>query len=170
MIGSVLFINLMFIIGIFWFVNAKLSAANVVTQKEEWIVSSPADSEAEPVSEEIVTDNQTEDSLFKEEIRVLSEEENYKNIYKAIIPGIYEAEEGITFHFYDDGTYDGYYDAENVNVKNYNYDLKGEIGKESYIVISDPTFTKSVSYKVDFDMDGKIVLCYGNNKYVELGY
>lgn len=59
--------------------------------------------------------------------------------------------------------------AENTNVKQYKYEITGKIGVESFIKISNPTYTESVTYPLEITTDGKIYMYYSEEKYIELG-
>lgn len=115
-----------------------------------WMVNTPELSEEEmaEVKEDFtetdvaVAETEEDSGLFKKEEPELSVEQNYQVICEALIPGTYEAEEGIVFTFNTDGTFDGYYNKDNPNVEKYNYSIEGEIGKESFIKLSNPTFTE----------------------------
>ncbi len=173
-IGFVAF-NLLVIIGIIILVGNKVATSP--KSDKEWLINTPDVSMETPIEEnsDIVAESdmfipEEEDSgLFKKEAPKLSEAENYQVIYQALIPGIYEAEEGIVFDFNTDGTFEGYYNAENPNVTRYNYGIEGEIGVDSCIKISNPTFTESESYPLEFTSDGKILMYYSEDKFIELG-
>lgn len=169
-------INVLFIIGIIIFTSGK---AATPSSKEEWVINAPEASEKNSEIEEVekqyavlVTDAEVEDAdsgLFKEEEKTLSEAENYQVIYMALIPGTYQAEDGMVFIFGTDGTFEGYFNAENTNVKQYKYEITGKIGVESFIKISNPTYTESVTYPLEITTDGKIYMYYSEEKYIELG-
>lgn len=168
-------LNAVIIIGIMVFAGNK--AAMSPKSDEEWLVNTPDasvgssdDKNLDVLSESDAMIEEEDDSgLFKKEESKLSEEEHYQIIYKALIPGTYEAEEGISFTFNSDGTFDGYYNADNPNVTRYNYDIEGEIGVNSCIKISNPTCTESETYPLEFTSDGKILMYYSEDKYIELG-
>jgi len=168
-------LNAILIIGIMVFAGNKVATSP--KSEEEWLVNTPDASVETPVDEnsdaiaetDVIIPEEEDSGLFKKEEPKLSEEENYQVIYKALIPGTYEAEEGIVFTFNTDGTFDGYYNADNPNVTRYNYDIEGEIGVDSCIKISNPTFTESESYPLEFTSDGKILMYYSEEKFIELG-
>lgn len=167
-------LNAIIIIGIMVFVGNR--ASSTPKSEKEWLVNAPdasddvlAGDEDGANDAEVIVPEDDDSDLFKKEEPKLSEEENYQVIYKALIPGTYEAEEGVVFTFNTDGTFNGYYNSENPNVTRYNYSIEGEIGVDSCIKISNPTFTESESYPLEFTSDGKILMYYSEDKFVELG-
>ena len=169
-------VNAIIIIGILVFASSR--AGTMPKSENDLLVNTPETSEAaedEPDKEEVDVVYESEESpeegsdLFKKDEPVLSEAENYQVIYKALIPGTYETEEGMVFTFNMDGTFDGYFNSDNPHVTHYNYDIVGEVGVESFIKISNPTFSESESYRLEFTSDGKILMYYSEDKYIELG-
>lgn len=173
-ITVIIAINLFVIIGIFIFTGKEIK--NGETDSKELIVNVPDENNINllennnPDLKEVAEKNNAEEALYKEEEVELSENEYWKQIYLAIIEGTYNVEDGISFTFGPNGKFSGFYNEENTNVENYSYDISGEIGKEDCcIVISNPTFTDSVSYNLVFN-DGHIFLNFGSNNLIELGF
>ena len=168
-------INAVIIIGIMVFVGNR---ASIDPKSDKELLINTPDASAETLVDrnielddesDLIIEEEEDSGLFKKEEPKLSEEENYQVIYKALIPGTYEAEEGIVFTFNTDGTFYGYFNSENPDVSRYSYDIEGEIGVDSCIKISTPTFSESESYPLEFTSDGKILMYYSEDIYVELG-
>ena len=92
-------------------------------------------------------------------------------VYTALIAGSdFDLGKGMEFHFGMDGTYAGYFDADNTSVKDYTYEVSA--GEESYkLTIYSADKAKYVEYQMSFDKDGHVVLTYpGMDKSLVLEY
>lgn len=171
--GMILAVNLLVII-IVVLVFMK-GSSNKTEVESEWQVNTPTVKETvEEITveqpEEEVVEEEIDDSMFKEEERVLTEDENYIEIYKSIIIGSYSTEDGKTFCFNFDDTFEGYYNEENPNVSRYNFAVVGTITEGFKIRISNPTFTESVEYNIDVLTNGQIRMHLSEESYIDLGY
>lgn len=153
----VLFVNVLVIAGILHFTNEKL--------KKEY---SQTDT-LEPVNEDVVVYDHTdltEETMTREgiseiDLSVLRSAEpavSYNSVYTSLLIGEYVAEDGTVFRFADDYSYSGYFNEDVPEAEYYSYEIINENEAENSLVIYSPDKRSEVTYSLDLDMDGNIIL------------
>ncbi|MBE6035578.1 MAG: hypothetical protein E7222_12910 [Clostridiales bacterium] len=78
-------------------------------------------------------------------------------IYSLLLVGHFKLNKDITFNFEEDGTYSGFFDSDNRNVKDYTYTLTQEEG-QIIVTIFNEDKSRKVSYIMNLTDEGTIVL------------
>lgn len=87
-------------------------------------------------------------------------QESFRSIYASLLPGDYFTEDGKEYHFDSDGSFQGYLDENNENVKGA-YSVAAD-GNQNIVKISKDMI--SVEYNFDFTSDGELKLTDCNTK------
>lgn len=87
-------------------------------------------------------------------------QDSFRSIYASLLPGDYSAEDGKEYHFDSDGSFRGYLDENNENVKG-TYSVAAD-GNQNIVTISKDMI--SVEYNFDFTSDGELKLTDCNTK------
>lgn len=87
-------------------------------------------------------------------------QESFHSIYASLLPGDYSTEDGKEYHFDSDGSFQGYLDENNENVKGA-YSVAAD-GNQNIVKISKDMI--SVEYNFDFTSDGELKLTDCNTK------
>lgn len=83
------------------------------------------------------------------------------NVYSSLLSGwTFQPADDVSFTFGTDGTYSGFFDADNTNVEGYSYEITLNDSGQYVLNIFNEDKSKVVSYIVSLDDDGNIVLNY----------
>lgn len=83
------------------------------------------------------------------------------NVYSSLLSGwTFQPADDVLFTFGTDGTYSGFFDAENRNVEGYTYEITLNDSDQYVLNIYNEDKNKVVSYILSLDDDGNIVLNY----------
>ena len=83
------------------------------------------------------------------------------NIYASLLSGsTFQPTDDVVLTFGTDGSYSGFFDADNKNVEGYSYEITLNNSSQYVLNIFNEDKSKVVSYNVSLDDDGNIVLNY----------
>lgn len=129
--------------------------------KEEIPVAQETKEEIQVVNEivEEVEEDPINEVDFDALINEKSPDESMRMLYANILPTTYKLGNDTAFKFYTDGTYEGYFDEDHLNVAGYSYELVNlEEGIVS-LVITSPNGMSSVVYNLEMDINENFLLC-----------
>lgn len=164
---GILLVNVVFIVGTIAFVNNKLSEkseAALDQSSADTIVGGSGDLyfdydvayDASP-DPEIVSAEERENALLAKKAEN-SPEESFNSIYKVVLPGTYYPAENVAFKFDANGSFEGYYDADNPMVNGYSYEVGVNSDGQNIVTVYNQDRSTSVIYLLDLDDIGNIIL------------